>query len=102
MKHWLLWYELAPDYLERRPTFREEHLRLAWAAVERGELELGGAVGDPVDLAILLFRGDSPAVAEAFAAADPYVRNGLIRGWRVRPWTTVVGEGAATPVRPAD
>lgn len=102
MKHWLLWYELAPDYLERRPTFREEHLRLAWAAVERGELELGGAVGDPVDLAILLFRGDSPAVAEAFAAADPYVRNGLICGWRVRPWTTVVGEGAATPVRPAD
>ena len=102
MKHWLLWYELAPDYLERRPTFREEHLRLAWAAVERGELELGGAVGDPVDLAILLFRGDSPAVAEAFAAADPYVRNGLIRRWRVRPWTTVVGEGAATPVRPAD
>ena len=102
MKHWLLWYELAPDYLERRPTFREEHLRLAWAAVERGELELGGAVGDPLDLAILLFRGDSPAVAEAFAAADPYVRNGLIRRWRVRPWTTVVGEGAATPVRPAD
>ncbi len=98
--HWLLMYELAPDYLERRPDFRGAHLDLAWAAVERGELELGGAVGDPVDLAILLFRGESPAAAEAFAAADPYVRNGLVRSWRVRPWTTVVGEGAAMPVRP--
>ncbi len=100
MTHWLLMYELASDYLERRTALRDEHLRLAWAAVDRGELELGGAVGDPVDLAILLFLGDSPAAAEAFAAADPYVREGLVRTWRVRPWTTVVGERAASPVRP--
>lgn len=100
MKHWLLLYELTPDYLERRPAFREAHLQLAWAAVARGELELGGAVGDPVDVAILLFRSESPATAEAFAASDPYVRNGLVRSWRVRPWMTVVGEGAAMPVRP--
>ncbi len=100
MTHWLLMYELASDYLERRTAFRDEHLRLAWAAVDRGELELGGAVGEPVDLAILLFRDDSPASAEAFAAADPYVREGLVRSWRVRPWTTVVGDTAATPVRP--
>ncbi|HEX9106517.1 MAG TPA: YciI-like protein [Longimicrobiales bacterium] len=100
MKHYLLMYDLASDYLERRVALRDEHLRLAWAAVDRGELELGGAVGDPVDLALLLFRGDSPGAAEAFAAADPYVREGLVRSWRVRPWTTVVGEGAATPVHP--
>lgn len=100
MSHYLLMYELSPDYLERRPLFREAHLGLAWAAVGRGELELGGAVGDPVDLAILLFRGDSPAAAEAFAAADPYVRNGLVKHWRVREWTTVIGSDAQVALPP--
>jgi hypothetical protein len=99
--HYLLWYDLSPEYLERRGAFRGEHLRLAWAAVERGELVLGGAVNDPVDTALLVFQGDAPEAAERFARADPYVRNGLVRAWRVRPWTTVVGPGAATPVRPA-
>jgi uncharacterized protein YciI len=97
--HFLLFYELAPDYLERRPLFRAEHLALAWQAAERGELLLGGAVGEPVDLALLLFWGDSPEVAERFAAADPYVRSGMVTRWRVRPWTTVVGGEAAAPVR---
>ena len=50
--------------------------------------------------AVILFQGDSPAAAEAFAKADPYVRNGLVTAWRVRPWKTVVGEGAASPLRP--
>jgi hypothetical protein len=99
--HYLLIYDLAPDYLERRGEFRNEHLALAWQAHDRGELVLGGALTDPVDTAILMFQGDSPKVAENFAAADPYVKHGLIKRWRVRQWTTVVGETAATPVRPA-
>lgn len=99
--HYLLWYDLSPEYLERRGEFRDEHLRLAWAAVERGELVLGGAVNEPVDTALLVFQGESPAAAERFAAADPYARNGLVTRWRVRPWTTVIGDAAATPIRPA-
>ena len=102
--HYLLIYDVTPDYVTRRATYRVEHLGLAWQAVERGELLLGGALADPADGAadgaVLLFRGDSPAVAEAFAAADPYVRNGLVTRWRVRLWQTVVGEGATAPVRP--
>jgi uncharacterized protein len=98
--HYLLIYDVADDYLERRAAFRAEHLALAWAAHERGELLLGGALADPVDGAVLLFTGDSSAAAEAFVAADPYVRNGLVKRWRVRRWTTVVGAGAASPVRP--
>ncbi|WP_233881548.1 YciI-like protein [Paraburkholderia flagellata] len=97
--HYLLMYELADDYLERRPEHRSAHLALAWAAVERGELLLAGAIADPVDNALLLFQGDSPAAAEAFARADPYVRSGLVKHWRVRPWQTVVGEAASHPVR---
>ncbi len=95
--HYLLFYSLAPDYLERRAEFRAEHLRLAWAAQNRGELLLAGALTDPVDEAVLLFQGETPEVAERFAEADPYVRAGLVRAWRVRPWTTVVGDAATAP-----
>jgi uncharacterized protein len=27
------------------------------------------------------------------------VKHGLVKQWRVRPWTTVIGETAASPVR---
>lgn len=97
--HFVLLYDYAPDYLERRGEFRNEHLKLAWAAHDRGELLLGGAFSDPADKAILLFQGDSPATAEAFAAADPYVLNGLVTHWQVRQWNTVAGDGAANPLR---
>jgi uncharacterized protein YciI len=98
--HYLLFYETSPDYLTRRAEFRKEHLTLAWKAHERGELVLGGALAEPVDGALLVFSGDSPAAAEEFVRKDPYVRNGLVKSWKVRPWTTVVGAMAASPVRP--
>jgi uncharacterized protein YciI len=98
--HYLLFYEVGEDFLARRSELRAAHLEKAWAASERGELVLGGALANPVDGAVLLFRGDSPAVAEAFAKADPYVTRGLVRKWRVREWTTVAGATASTPVRP--
>jgi uncharacterized protein YciI len=98
--HYLLFYEVVPDYVERRAPYREEHLALGRASHARGELVLGGALADPVDGAVLLFRGDSPAVAEAFALSDPYVRHGLVTRWSVRTWTTVVGDGAAVPLPP--
>jgi uncharacterized protein YciI len=100
--HYLLLYDFAPDYMERRPAFRAAHLRLAWEAHGRGELVLGGALADPPDGAVVLFDADSADVARRFAEADPYVQNGLVTRWRVRPWTTVAGTLAATPVRPDD
>lgn len=96
--HYLLFYDTADDYATRRAAFRSEHLALARQAVERGELVLGGALANPVDGALLLFSGDSPAVAERFAAADPYVASGLVKRWRVREWTTVIGKDAASTV----
>jgi uncharacterized protein YciI len=98
--HYLLFYDVAPDYLARRGEFRDAHLAKAWDSHGRGELVLGGALAEPVDTAVLLFKADSPAVVEEFARTDPYVLNGLVKAWRVRPWTTVAGSGAANPVRP--
>jgi hypothetical protein len=100
MKHFLLFYEGAPDYLERRPQFRLSHLAHAWDASERGELVVAGALADPVDGAVLIFAADDSSVAEGFARTDPYVVNGLVKRWHVREWTTVVGDLAANPVRP--
>jgi uncharacterized protein YciI len=91
--HYLLFYDVVPDYLERRAPLRAAHLAHAQAAHARGELILGGALADPVDGAVLLFHGNSPAAAEAFAASDPYVTHGLVTLWRVRAWATV-GRGS--------
>jgi hypothetical protein len=95
--HWLLRYDLAPDYLDRRAGWRSEHLALAWAASDVGDLLLGGAIGDAPIYAMLLFT--SSAAAEAFAARDPYVTQGLVTAWYVAEWKTVVGCNAATPIR---
>jgi uncharacterized protein len=91
MAYYALLYETVPDHVERRKPFRAEHLALAQAAHGRGELVLAGAWANPVDGALLVFRGDSPDAAEAFARADPYVRSGLVTSWRVREWTVVIG-----------
>ena len=96
--HYLLIYDVVDDYVERRTPLRPAHIAHAKAAVARGELVLGGALTNPADTAVLLFRGDSPAAAEAFAAADPYVTNGLVKQWRVREWITVVGAAAEAPI----
>ncbi len=89
--YYLLLYDVTDDYLERRPLYRQEHLALAREAHERGELMMAGALWDPLDGAALVFRADDPSVAERFAEGDPYVRNGLVRSWRVRRWDVVVG-----------
>jgi uncharacterized protein len=96
--HYLLIYDVVDDYVTRRVPLRAAHISQARAAVARGELVLGGALANPPDGAVLLFRGDSPAAAEAFAASDPYVLNGLVTRWRVREWTTVVGRDAEVPL----
>lgn len=89
--YYILSYKTTSDYLEKRGTYRAEHLALANAAYENGSIIMAGALADPADSALLIFKGDSPEVAENFAKNDPYVKNGLITEWTVRPWTVVVG-----------
>jgi uncharacterized protein YciI len=98
--HYLLFYDVVPDYATKRLPFRSVHLEHAWRAVARGDLVLSGALANPVDGAVFLFKGTSPDAAEHFAQEDPYVKNGVVAKWRVREWTTVVGEDATTPLRP--
>jgi uncharacterized protein YciI len=95
--HYLLVYDVGPEFVERRGVFRNEHLALIQVAQAKGDLLLAGALADPVDQELFLFQGDGPAAASRFAASDPYVLHGLVRSWRVRPWVTVAG----APLSPA-
>ena len=91
MNYYVLIYETVDDYAARRPAFREQHLRAAREARNRGELVLAGAFADPIDRALLVFCVDDKSKVEDFAGKDPYVVNGLVKRWEVRPWTVVVG-----------
>ncbi len=93
MPYFVLTYDLVDNYIERRTLFREEHLRLAREAHQRGELVLAGALSDPADRAVLVFRVIERSIVEEFAKNDPYVINGLVTHWEVRPWTVMIGDG---------
>lgn len=95
--HWLLFYDYVVDIAERRAPFREAHLGLVRDLAAAGTLLLAGALAEPLDGAVYLFApaGDASAV-EDFVARDPYVAEGLVTGWRVRPWTVVVGADRLT------
>jgi uncharacterized protein len=95
--HFILLYDVVENFVENRMPFRAAHLAHARAAFERGELVLAGALAEPADSAVIVFRGRSPESAENFARKDPYVTNGLVRSWRVRKWMTVIGDGASPP-----
>jgi len=97
MGYYALFYHVVDGFVERRLPFREAHLAHARGAAKRGELALGGALAEPADTALIVFRGDSPDAARAFAEKDPYVRNGLVQHWEVRPWDVVVGTDAGVP-----
>lgn len=92
MNYYALIYETVDDYVARRAEFREMHLRMAREVRERGDLVLAGAFEDPVDRALLIFRVDNQNKVEEFARKDPYVLNGLVKRWEIRPWRVVVGQ----------
>lgn len=90
--YYILFYQTVDDYVEKRKPYREAHLAYAKKSHEEGKLILAGALADPADSAVLIFKSDSSSVAENFAKNDPYIKNGLIKEWKVRPWTVVIGD----------
>lgn len=99
-RYFVLIYYVGPDFAQKRGPFREPHLKLAFESHARGELLHAGALGDPPDRALLLFRGDDGSVAERFAQSDPYVTGGVVQRWEVQPWNIVCGlrEGDFDPL----
>ncbi len=89
--YYILRYDYVENVVERRTPFREAHLERARAAHARGDIVLAGALADPVDAAVFVFRASDPAVVERFVREDPYVQKGLVTRWSVRPWNVVIG-----------
>jgi uncharacterized protein YciI len=91
VKYFALFYDVVDNYLELRVPHREFHLKLAKEALERGEIVMAGALGDPPEAGLLIFRGVDMSIAENFARNDPYVKAGVVTSWRVKPWNVVIG-----------
>ena len=90
--YYILNYKTVENYVEKRKPYREAHLSYAREAHKHGELILAGALADPTDSAVLIFKVTNPNVIENFVKNDPYVINGLIEEWNIRPWTVVIGD----------
>lgn len=91
--YYVLTYHTVDDYVNRRKPFRSEHLALANSYHDRGIMIMGGALANPVDKAVVIFKSNSTEVIEEFIQQDPYVQNGLVESWEIREWTVVVGGG---------
>ncbi len=88
--YFLLIHEVPENYAEARAAYREEHLELA-RRFEASGLLLGGAAGEPIEQAVLLFRSAGPEVAREFASLDPYVHHRVVTAWKVLRWNVVAG-----------
>ena len=91
MPYFALHYDVVDDCASPRMPFRPAHLKEVRESNARGELVMAGALGEPVG-ALLIFRAREKSVVEHFATNDPYVKEGLVKKWTVRPWTVVVGQ----------
>jgi uncharacterized protein len=100
MPYFAVFYDVVDDFLTRRAVFRKEHLRRVSESYASGELILGGAFDDPVDRALLIFHAPDKRIAETFVQNDPYVVNGLVKKWEIRPWNIVTGKEAAPDLVP--
>ncbi|MCX6154577.1 MAG: YciI-like protein [Candidatus Kapabacteria bacterium] len=88
--NYILFYKTVNDYVVRRAPYRDEHLSYATKYLNRGELLMAGTLSEPVDSAVLIFKCKNPSLVEEFASNDPYVVNGLISEWTIRPWNVVL------------
>jgi uncharacterized protein len=92
MAYYALFYrEVVPDFIAKRGEYREEHLGLARELQAKGQLLMAGALADPPDGALLIFKTDDTKPIEDFVRRDPYVRSGLVKRWEIRAWTVVLG-----------
>ena len=88
--YFILTYELADNYLEAREPVRQLHFNHIQAYLERGEFLMGGAL-ETAEEAVIIFKTASKEVVEEFVQKDPYVRSGVVIGWRIRKWNMVIG-----------
>jgi uncharacterized protein len=82
---YVLLYESADDLLTKAPLHFAAHSARGQEFHERGSLIAYGPFADPQaegSMAVFTTR----EAAEEFARGDPFVLNGVVRGWQIREW----------------
>lgn len=91
-KLYVLQYEYAEDPLERRKPYRTSHLAHIGKQTEQGNVILAGTVGSPPTGGLMILRNLTPTEVEQLAQEDPYVINGVVKKFTVKPYLAVVGD----------
>lgn len=87
--HYLLLYTYVDDMVDRRGPYRQAHLDRIQAEKTAGRVVMAGALGSPPTGGAMVWHGVTLDDIEQFAAADPYVKAGLVTDRRIEPWTLV-------------
>ena len=90
----LLTLDYVDDMLDKRGPHREEHIAGARKAFEEGKCAMAGALTDPVDTGVFVFKNVDKAYVERFVQNDAYYKAGLVKTYSIRPWMVVVGNDA--------
>lgn len=85
-------YRYVPEILEKRGPFRAKHIEAAKQMADAKKLVMAGALTEPVDGAIFIFRNVTTNEIEAYVKADPYVENNLVKAHEIRPYMVVAGD----------
>lgn len=76
---------------ELRPIHREEHLAGLRKLLDAGKLVIAGPFTDKTGSLVIIDAADQTE-AEAVAAGDPYVREGIFASYEVKPYLQVYPE----------
>ena len=87
----LLTLDYVEDILEKRDPYRAEHIAGAKAQEAAGKCVLAGALQNPTDKGVFVFKDCDEAYVKNFVESDAYYKAGLVPSYTIRPWMIVVG-----------
>jgi uncharacterized protein YciI len=85
---YVVFYESADDVASKTPRHFPAHKARLDEFHGQGTLLMVGTFGNPQEegsMAIFTSRD----AAEAFVKDDPFVLNGVVRGWEIREWNEI-------------
>ena len=85
MTKYVLLYESAENVAEKAPVHFPAHSERLQRFHRDGSLLMVGPFGDPQNEGSMAIFATREA-AEDFIAEDPFVLNGVVRGWQIREW----------------
>jgi uncharacterized protein YciI len=91
-KLYVLQYDYVADVFEKRKPYRQAHFAMVRKEIEKGNVILAGAVDNPPTGGLFIFRNLSPNDIENLAQRDPYVVNGVVKKYTIKPYMAVLGD----------